>query len=92
MQTNKETLKNAVNNTYHIYIHNTSSILKSSFSLKENTFSYNSFLSVKKLQKGTNIITILNDKMQPILERVFFNNHQDLYSDISYKVISKTRD
>ena len=92
MQTNKETLKNAVNNTYHIYIHNTSSILKSSFSLKENTFSYNSFLSVKKLQKGTNIITILNDKMQPILERVFFNNHQDLYSDISSKVISKSRD
>ncbi|WP_347174220.1 hypothetical protein [Polaribacter uvawellassae] len=92
MQTNKETLKNTANNTYHIYIHNTSSIIKSSFSLKENTYSYNSFLSIKKLQKGANIITILNDKMQPILERVFFNNHKDLYSDISSKVIAKSRD
>lgn len=92
MQTNKETLKSAVNNTYHIYIHNTSSLIKSSFSLKENTYSYNSFLSVKRLQKGANIITILNDKMQPLLERVFFNNDDSLYSNITSKVTSASRD
>ena len=92
MQTNKETLKNSKNSNYHIYIHNTSSIIKSSFTLKENTLSYNSFLSVKKLEKGLNIITILNDNMQPILERIFFNNHKSLYSNISSKVVSKSRD
>ncbi len=92
MQTNKETLKNSANNKYHIYIHNTSSIIKSSFSLKKDTYSYNSFLSVKKLQKGLNIITVLNDKMQPILERVFFNNHNNLYSNITFKTVSKSRD
>lgn len=92
MQTNQPTLENYINNTYHIYIHNTSSIIKSSFSLKEKTYSYNSYLSVKKLQKGLNIITILNEKMQPILERVFFNNHESLYSEITSKIIDKSRD
>jgi len=92
MQTNKETLKNDVNSNYYIYIHNTSSIIKSSFSLKEKTYAYNSFLSVKKLQKGLNIITVLNDKMQPILERVFFNNDDSLYSDVTSKITSISRD
>ena len=92
MQTNAETLQNNANKKYYIYIHNTNSVSKNSFVFNENTTTYNFLLSTKKISKGVNIITVLNEDEKPILERVFFNHDKKLFSETNSKTLTRSRD
>ena len=92
LETNSKTLRQNIGKKYYIYIHNTNSISKNSFTFKKKTSSYNFYLSTKKIPKGTNIITILNENLKPILERVFFNYDKILFSKTNIKALTKSRD
>ncbi|APG65205.1 hypothetical protein LPB136_07535 [Tenacibaculum todarodis] len=92
IQTNNETLKNNIGQKYYVYIHNTVSISKSSFTLKKNTNTYNFFLPTKETPKGINTITILTEDNKPVLERLVFNYDESLFSTISIKSTTKLND
>ncbi len=92
IKTNNKTLKNNLNNIYYLYIHNSKSFLKSKIKFKKNTLGYQYSFPNKKLKKGINIVTIFNHKNQPIVERVFFNYHKSLLSNIKTKVIKSSKD
>lgn len=92
LETNSKTLRQNIGKKYYIYIHNTNSISKNSFTFKKKTSSYNFYLSTKKIPKGTNIVTILNENQKPILERVFFNYDKNLFSKTNIKALTKSRD
>ena len=92
LETNSKTLRQNIGKKYYIYIHNTNSISKNSFTFKKKTNTYNFFLSTKKIPKGTNIVTILDENQKPILERVFFNYDKILFSKTNTKALTRSRD
>jgi len=92
IETNTATLQNTLNKKYYIYIHNKASLLKVSFVLNDIIKLYNFTLSVKKLPKGINIITVVNENNKPISERIFFNYDKKLLSKTNYEIIGKSKD
>ncbi len=92
IKTNASTLKMNKGAKFYLFIHNTNSLSKHSFVLKEEATEYEFFLSAKKLPKGINIITILNEDEYPILERLIFNYDKEMFASIDTKILSKSRD
>uniref|UniRef100_UPI004047A59A hypothetical protein n=1 Tax=Polaribacter sp. TaxID=1920175 RepID=UPI004047A59A len=92
IKTNATTLKMNKGAKFYLFIHNTNSLSKHSFVLKEEATEYEFFLSAKKLPKGINIITILNEDEYPILERLIFNYDKEMFASIDTKILSKSRD
>lgn len=72
IKTNKETLKTLERDIYKLAIHNSVNINTYNFIFNDKeTQSFN--LNKSDLFPGMNIITLLNDKAEPIAERLYFN-------------------
>ncbi len=80
--TNQNTHKHLTNKNYYFLIHNTNRYLKRKLIFKPNTNQLSYIIKNEKLQPGTNIITLFNDKNIPIIERVFFNYNKSLFTNI----------
>lgn len=92
IKTNAATLKTHKGAKFYLFIHNTNTLSKHSFVLKEDATDYEFFLSAKKLPKGINIITILNENEFPVLERLIFNYDKEMFANIDTKILSKSKD
>ena len=80
---NSETLSLLKGKQHHIYIHNTNSFLKRTITFKEEKQVYELLIKNKKLKKGVNIITLFDNRNRPLAERLIFNYHKDLFTDVS---------
>lgn len=85
--TNKNTLQDIANKNYYFLIHNTNHYLKRKLIFRPGIERLSFLMNNKKLQPGTNIITLFNSENKPIAERVFFNYNNSLFADVetSYK-------
>ncbi|MFY0603865.1 MAG: hypothetical protein JXQ93_07930 [Flavobacteriaceae bacterium] len=82
LNTNRATLKSLIGKKYHIWIHNTTTYFNMDVVFQPNNNSYSILIKKDKLAKGVNIITVFDDKNQPILERLVFNYDKDLLGNI----------
>ena len=82
LSTNNKSLKLLTNKSYNLIVHNAGSIVERKIILQPNVLTYDLLIPSKKFSKGVNIITLLNDKNQPLLERVVFNYDSSLFSMI----------
>ncbi len=88
LKTNKHTLTKEAGKTYYIVIHqnNKSSIIN----LEIDKLDLNHVIPIdnRRLPIGVNTITVFNDKLQPMLERLVFNYREGDY--IKINLTSKT--
>tara|TARA_R110002051_G_scaffold81078_1_gene145097 strand:+ start:403 stop:2661 length:2259 start_codon:yes stop_codon:yes gene_type:complete len=77
--TNSKTLKEIENLNFKIWIHNTSTFYKNSISFQKNELIKTLLVKNDKLSKGINIITVFDENNKPLLERLIFNYHPDLF-------------
>ncbi|TXG37056.1 TonB-dependent receptor [Seonamhaeicola maritimus] len=70
-KTNPETLKTIIGKAYKMVIHNGKSI--KIIELNFDKTELNQIVDLQNMYSGLNIITLFNEKNQPILERLFFN-------------------
>ena len=86
--TNRETLEDIKDINYKIWIHNTNTYYKNTISFEKNELAKTLIIKNDKLSKGINIVTIFDKNDTPILERLIFNHHKDLFFEP--KVTSKS--
>ena len=91
LSTNNKSLKLLTNKSYNLIVHNAGSIVERKIILQPNVLTYDLLIPSKKFSKGVNIITLLNDKNQPLLERVVFNYDSSLFSMIDVVVNTKIK-
>lgn len=88
--TNEETLKSNAEKTYKILIHQSGKlkIAALQFSNVEKAVS----IQRNQLFKGINIITVFDEKKNPVLERIFFNDYGIKKSKINAVKLNKIKD
>ena len=91
LSTNNKSLKLLTNKSYNLIVHNAGSMVERKIVLQPNVLTYDLLIPSKKFSKGVNIITLLNDKNQPLLERVVFNYDSSLFSMIDVVVNTKIK-
>jgi hypothetical protein len=84
LSTNNISLPQVSGKTYTVLVHNTRSFYKKSFTLQDK-LNYDLYIKKGQIFKGTNIITLFNEHNQPVAERVFFNYHKELFSEVTVK-------
>ena len=67
---------------YRVFIHNTRSFKNIFFDFNNTDKNYVLLLKKQELFKGINIITIFNEKNQPVLERLIYNDLEDVSNQI----------
>lgn len=80
--TNKTSLSMLNGKKYRVFIHNTRSFKNIFFDFNEKDLTYVLSLQKQELFKGINIITLFNEKNQPVLERLIFNDIEDVSNQI----------
>ncbi|WP_417291267.1 hypothetical protein [Corallibacter sp.] len=83
LNTNKNTLPNLINSPYYLLIHRDGFMKRIDVSFSQDKYSYTIAVPKKNLYSGINIITLFNEKNQPVLERLLFKKTKKLISDIS---------
>lgn len=83
LNTNEATLPSLMGKKYMIWIHNTNAFYNVEMTFQPRNTSYSILLKKEKFAKGVNIITVFNEKNQPILERLIFNYDKTLFGDVS---------
>jgi len=84
LSTNNKSLKLLTNKSYNLIVHNAGSMVERKIVLQPNVLTYDLLIPSKKFSKGINIVTLLNDKNKPLLERVVFNYDSSLFSMIDF--------
>ena len=92
LNTNDVTLSNLIDKQYHLIIHRDGLLKKVSVNFTENKLSYLYNIERSFLNKGINIITLLNENNQPIAERVIFNHNESSAKEINISETIKTND
>lgn len=77
--TNATTLDDIEGTPYKVWIHNTNTYYKNTISFQKNETAKILFIKNDKLAKGMNIVTVFDKDNTPILERLVFNYHPDLF-------------
>ncbi|GLB51468.1 hypothetical protein NBRC110019_05070 [Neptunitalea chrysea] len=77
LTSNKKTLRHLDNKKYTLLIHKEGKYKTINIKLTDKELSYLITLPKKDLFAGVNIFTILDDKGQPILERLLYNNKKN---------------
>lgn len=90
LNTNTSTLGSLIGKTYRIWIHNTSSYYKMNVSFQPKNNTYSILVKKENLSKGVNIITVFDEKNQPILERLIFNYDDSLFQNVLVKSSKST--
>ena len=80
--TNNKSLKGLNGKKYRVFIHNTRSFKNIFFDFNNTDKNYVLLLKKQELFNGINIITIFNEKNQPVLERLIFNDLEDVSNQI----------
>ena len=80
--TNNKSLNVLNGKKYRVFIHNTRSYKSIFFDFNNIDKNYVLLLKKQELFKGANIITLFNEKNQPLLERLIFNDLEDSSSNI----------
>ncbi|MBN2868685.1 MAG: hypothetical protein JXK08_08450 [Flavobacteriaceae bacterium] len=80
--TNKKSLNILNGKKYRVFIHNTRSFKNIFFDFNNTDKNYVLLLKKQELFKGVNIITLFNEKNQPVLERLIYNDLENT----SYKI------
>lgn len=73
LKTNKASLSNLLNKTYHLTLNRDGFLKEIDFQFKPNQFDYLIRIKKELMVSGVNILTLFNDKGQAISERVLFN-------------------
>lgn len=89
--TNKSSLENITNKSYSIAVHNTREIKNEIFTFNNKNLSYSFYLDKRDLFNGINIITVFNDKDEPVLERMIFNDLKNIVANKPSIAIQKTQ-
>ena len=87
IKTNTASLPDLLNKEYTLYIHNIAKTIKQVFTFEKETTEYNINLNSRKIESGINIVTVLDEKNNPVAERLFFNYNKKLFTNplISYQ-------
>ena len=80
--TNKKSLNILNGKKYRVFIHNTRSFKNIFFDFNNTDKNYVLLLKKQELFKGVNIITLFNEKNQPVLERLIYNDLEDTSNTI----------
>ena len=83
LNTNTKTLAGSKQKKFTLLIHNTRDYYKKTIQFNNKNTKYTFLLPSKKIQKGVNIITLLNSDNTPIAERVIFNYKKSLTASLS---------
>lgn len=91
--TNSKTLQNIRGKNYKIWLHNTRKYIHYDLKFDESKKVYAFILEKSNILKGINIITVFNEENRPILERVFYNETNNLLTNsIKASITSKIND
>ena len=91
--TNSKTLQNISGKNYKIWLHNTRKYIHYDLKFDVSKKVYAFILEKNSILKGINIITLFNEENKPILERVFYNETDNLITNsIKASIISKIND
>lgn len=77
---------------YTLFIHNTKKYKKFDIKFDPKNFKYIVVLDKKKLEKGINIITLFNEKNNPISERIIYNETSNLFFNVKLEKINIKKD
>ena len=80
--TNNKSLNVLNGKKYRVFIHNTRSFKNIFFDFNNTDKNYVLLLKKQELFKGVNIITLFNEKNQPVLERLIYNDLEDTSNTI----------
>ncbi|MFK8059375.1 MAG: hypothetical protein AB8B78_04715 [Polaribacter sp.] len=90
--TNNTTLNNLNGKQFKIYIHNTNTVLERTITFNKKENLYNLIIATNKLNKGINIITLLDDNNNPVAERLVFNYDKDKVANLKIDTLKKEND
>ncbi|MGY0393364.1 hypothetical protein ACW5R3_12505 [Bizionia sp. KMM 8389] len=83
LKTNKNSIAKLLDKPYYIVLHRDGLLKKIDFNFKKDQLEYTIPIPKENLYPGMNILTLFNDKKQPLLERLLFNNTNNLTQSIS---------
>lgn len=92
VSTNNYTKNKSPNASYYALIHKNGGSERIPFQFKEGETQSGFFLSKENLSTGVNVITIFNEKNQPLVERLFFNSYNLTYPQVNTTLKKFTTD
>lgn len=92
LQTNKATLPQLLDKSYWLLIHRDGLFRKMEIKFKPETLNYNFQIPRNSLFSGINIITVFNEKNEPVLERSIYNPDHNLINEIKLEGVLKQKD
>lgn len=92
LTTNQSTLPSLLNKTYYLVIHRDGLLKKIDVTFDVNKLQYIIPIPKNELFTGMNILTVFNDQMKPILERLVYNYSTSLHNTIDIQSIEKGLD
>ncbi|OBX23939.1 hypothetical protein BAA08_03000 [Bizionia sp. APA-3] len=84
VKTNKRTLPYLLEKPHYLLIHRDGLLKKIDIKFEANTFEYTIAIPKTDLYSGMNILTVFNEKNQPVLERLVFHKTENLIHDVSF--------
>lgn len=90
--TNKNTLKNLVQNEYNLYIHRDGNINNIPIVFENNKTSYSYLIKKTDLHKGITIFSLLNNQNKAVLERLYFNDLDHRIGGLEVLTLNKGKD
>ncbi|WP_191858045.1 hypothetical protein [Hanstruepera ponticola] len=82
IQTNEHTLSELLTKPYFLFIHRDGLIKKIDVNFNEGQYDYIIAVPKSDLLSGINILTVFNDKNQPIVERIIYNSSKSPIANI----------
>lgn len=92
LQTNTSTLPQLLDKSYWLLIHRDGLFRKMEIKFKPQTLNYNFQIPRTTLLPGVNIITVFNEKNEPIIERSIYNPDHNLINEIKLEGVLKKKD
>ncbi|WP_104734643.1 hypothetical protein [Hanstruepera ponticola] len=84
IKTNSKTLPSLLNGSYYFLIHRDGLYKKIDIAFETEKYEYLTSIPKNQLFDGINILTLFNDKNQPVLERLLFNKKDKLINDVMF--------
>ncbi|GFZ79998.1 hypothetical protein GCM10011531_07500 [Aquaticitalea lipolytica] len=92
LKTNNETLKNEANKTYYLAINQTNKSSVTELKINNLKTEHTVTIETEKLLTGVNTITLFNDKLEPLLERLIFKYDENSFVKSKIKVNKAVND
>lgn len=92
ISTNAVTLPNLLNKTYYLVIHRDGLLKKIELTFDGNKLDYLIPIPKQELLSGMNILTVFNDQIKPVSERLVYNYTPNLHNSLELHRIEKGLD